>query len=271
MPAERGVVYVATGEPRDVEVFRSVQSLRIHHPGLPVTLFTDLNVRDDDFDEVHVIAEPRRDWSDKVAPLVESPYERTIFLATDTYICGSLDPIFRLLDRFEMAVAHDPQRGGSPSLANLPPTFPELDTGVLAFQHTESVRAALEEWILLADALRESGDDPAVHYQQQAFRQLVWDHTIRLAVLPPEYNLRITRPGALGANSRAVILRGDSDHLERAAQLVNRSLEVRAVLPTLEHLDATHTVVLSRQGNRVARVLGWVWRLLGRRAGRTRH
>ncbi len=251
MPAERGVIYVATGERCNAEVFQSVRSLRVHHPGVPVTLFTDLNVRDDDFDEVRRIAEPRHDWTDKITPLLESPYVRTIFLDTDTYICGSLDPVFRLLDRFELAVAHDTVRSDDRWSPDVPPTFPELNTGVLAYRLTDGVRSLFEDWLADLDV-------------QQSFRQLLWAADVTFGVLPPEFNLLVRYPTAIGGAGHATVLHSHAEDLDRVARLVNRSQDARVVLPTIGHVDPSSAVILSRRGNQLLRVAGRIRAIFGR-------
>jgi hypothetical protein len=252
VPAERGVIYVATGERCNAEVFQSVRSLRVHHPGVPVTLFTDLNVRDDDFDEVRVINEPRHNWADKIPPLLDSPYTRTIFLDTDTYICGSLDPVFRLLDRFELAVAHDTIRFDVRLSPDIPPTFPELNTGVVAYRLTDGVRSLFDAW------LPDFDDQPS-------FRQLLWAADVTFGVLPPEFNLGISCPNAIGTRGHVTVLHSHADDLDRVARLVNRSQEARAVLPTIGHFDPSSAAILSHRGNQLLRVTGRI-RAIFRRA-----
>ena len=268
MPAERGVVYAATGERCNAEVFQSVRSLRVHHPGVPVTLFTDLHVRDDDFDEVRLITEPRLTWVDKITPLLESPYTRTIFLDTDTYICGSLDPVFRVLDRFELAVAHDTVRYDERWSPDVPPTFPELNTGVLAYRLTDAVRSLFEHWLPHFDALRERFPGEPDINDQQSFRQLLWAQDIAFGVLPPEFNFRIWCPNAIGMRGHVAVLHSHAEDLDRVARLVNRSQEARVLLPTVGHLDPSSAVILSRRGNRLLRILGHLWPLFRRRVRR---
>lgn len=264
MSAERGVIYVATGDRYNAEARRSVRSLRVHHPGLPVTLFSDRDVTDDNFDDVQRIEAPSHDWSDKITPLVDSPYERTIFLDTDTYICSSLDPVFRVLDRFELAIAHDTVRADERWNPHIPTSFPELNTGVLAYRLTPDVRALLAEWRPMFDEFQRRFPGEGDVNDQQSLRLLLWERDVRFGVVPAEFNLRIWCPNAIGTRGVVTVLHSHADDLDRIASLVNRSSDARVVLPTIGHLSPHNAVILTRRGSQVLRLLGRVWPLFRR-------
>ncbi len=89
---DRGLIYVATGRDRYLsEVEASVTSLRKHMPDLPVTVYSDtaserlagLGVYQERIDN------PSSSYLDKVVALQRSPYARTIFLDTDTWITAA--------------------------------------------------------------------------------------------------------------------------------------------------------------------------------------
>ena len=46
----------------------------------------------------------------KIAGLRKTPFERTVFIDTDTLICGDLRGTFALLDRFDLVVTHNAWR-----------------------------------------------------------------------------------------------------------------------------------------------------------------
>lgn len=39
--------------------------------------------------------------------MLHSPFEHTIFLDTDTFVCGDFSELFDLLDHFDIAMSHD--------------------------------------------------------------------------------------------------------------------------------------------------------------------
>jgi len=109
--AEKGVVYIATRRTHYLaEAFLSAHSIKDFEPELPITLFTDLPespfARADCFDQVTSIETVRTYeslWSegqlDRVSCLIDSPYEYTLHLDTDTRV---LTPEFiQLFDRLK--------------------------------------------------------------------------------------------------------------------------------------------------------------------------
>ena len=84
------------------------------------------------------------DWielrQDRIGPIVKTdarlaPYDRVIFLDTDTFITGDLIGLFTLLDRFDFAFAPEPNgRPDHGTDAGVPQAFPEPNSGVFAFR-----------------------------------------------------------------------------------------------------------------------------------------
>jgi hypothetical protein len=80
-------------------------------------------------------------------------------LDTDTYCLHAFPEVFDLLDRFDLAAAHE--AGGiatrwvdarrSSGRPTMPECFPELNTGVIAFRRGANVLKLLERWLVLAE------------------------------------------------------------------------------------------------------------------------
>lgn len=185
-----GVVYVATGE-RFVEAARrSARSVRRNNPGLPIVLFSEAGVQpaseaNADFDVVNPLESPHR--RSKVDVLARSPFERTLYLDADICVYANLAEVFGTLDRFDIALAHAHARNRA--LTNqvwrtpIPESFPQLNGGVIAFRGTPEVRAFLTSW---SEAFRAAG----FRKDQVTLRELLWLSELRIATLPPEFNLR---------------------------------------------------------------------------------
>src|SRR5512137_260112 len=87
----QGVLYVATGRRYILSAIHSARSVRRHNPGLPVHLYADWQVQGFDFK-----ADPAPftsvgnitggHYRSKVDYSVETPYERTLYLDTDTRV-----------------------------------------------------------------------------------------------------------------------------------------------------------------------------------------
>jgi hypothetical protein len=181
-----GAIYVARGSGYLELAGASAASLRAHEPGLAIDVFTDQPLRGGGpFDRVHPI--PGGAGRDKIAAMAASRFDRTLFLDCDTLVVQPLGDLFGLLDRFELAVAHDVRRA-SPLVqeahATAPPyAFPQLNTGVVLYRRSPAMWAFLADWARRYRAAGRTRD-------QVTFRDLVWESDIRFHVLPPEFNLR---------------------------------------------------------------------------------
>ncbi len=202
------------------EVLASLRSLRSLHPDLPAIVFTD----SDDLRLVEafdrVIHLPNKfgtrnvghaawdepGWLTRIDAMASFPYERTLFIDSDTDIIGDITPILDLLDRFDLAAAHAPYRYQG-EIADIPKSFPEFNCGVIAIRHSPASMAFMEAW-------REAYliDQTFWHHDQHAFRKAAWTSDAHIATLPPEYNLR---PAKYAGKNNPVILhgfqRGDSE------------------------------------------------------------
>jgi hypothetical protein len=238
------VVYVATGEQYIREAAASLKSLWRHNAGVPVTMYVDsvsrasrvqLDVPSpprEDLLEILRHPDPRYSWSDKPIALSQVPYERVLYLDTDTRICGSVMEIFDLLTVFDLAAAHAPIRldpRQPPAFAKqIPAAFPELNTGVVAFRLTTAVADFLEEWRHIHLDLVQSTDQANVG-DQAAFRVALFNSRLRFSVLTPEYNCRFPFPTYVYGPVR--ILHGRSHDLERIEGKMNKISGPRVFVP----------------------------------------
>ncbi|MFC1830915.1 hypothetical protein ACFL0S_02710, partial [Thermodesulfobacteriota bacterium] len=102
----RGVVYIATGEKFVEEALISAQSVRKCMPEMAIVLFTDLAELVDNPPEpvnsVVLLSDVRKSCLDKMYPLLDTPFDRTLFLDTDTYVCDRIDELFEVLDHYDI-------------------------------------------------------------------------------------------------------------------------------------------------------------------------
>lgn len=200
---QQGVIYIATGERHVAEALVSARSLKTHMPHLAVTLYTDQAAVASEVDAV--VAFAAHGYLSRIPALEASPYERTLFLDSDTYVCGDLAGLFALLDEFDIALAQSPTRAIY-EVEGVPDSFPEFNAGVMLYRRSPAVQAALRDWAERFARFQEQRDRGEVRWlrpegkrilshDQGALREALYWSRLRIATLPPEYNCRFTQPG----------------------------------------------------------------------------
>jgi hypothetical protein len=127
----------------------------------------------------------------KLSVLKKMTWEKNLYLGSDVAaLRPGVQDIFRLLDRFDIVVAHAPVRIASRGerderLLDLPECFPEMNCDLIAYRRSDSVGDVLSEWEKIYTT--NSIDHP---HDQGAFRYLLFQSNLRLYILPPEYNYR---------------------------------------------------------------------------------
>ena len=187
---ERGVLYIAAGKQFIRAAIRSAASVRKHSPDLPIHLFANWRAWSYDFatdpapfTSVGEIDAPH--YRSKVDYSIHTPFERTLYLDADTRLVSDIRPVFDLLDRFDLALAHAPNRVTRLTTwrTPLPRAFPQFNAGVFLYKNTPAVMALLQAWV-------ESFHSAGFRSDQVTLRELLWLSDLRIATLPPEYNLR---------------------------------------------------------------------------------
>lgn len=184
---DRGVIYVATGRGYLDLAIQSAKTLKVHNPSLEVDLFTDLpeEVPPGFFDQVHLT--PVKIGRAKIFCMPLSRFDRTLFLDCDTLVLRPLRDIFDLLDRFDVALAHDVRRASDlvreGAKVSTPYAFPQLNSGVMLFGKNAAARQFFADW---QERYRRHGGGR----DQVTLKDLLWESDIRFYVLPQEFNLR---------------------------------------------------------------------------------
>lgn len=153
-----------------VMALNCARSIRESNPGLPTTLVTnvsvDAGVLGEWFDRVIVRDEPSdRNRLVKTSILEHAVAERILYIDADSEVVGDLNPAFRLLDRFDVAIkAHATPVNKPFELADAIPggVFPHVGGGFLVLKAGEASRNFLAHW---QRRMLESGlarDQPAL-------------------------------------------------------------------------------------------------------------
>jgi hypothetical protein len=231
-----GVFYAASGQEYIEEAVQSAKSVK-RHTSLPTALCTGEEVSHPAFDQVIESSSGTSDpYEQKVERLRCSPFEKTLFLDTDTYVCRDISDLFGLLDPFELAAAHAPYRHYHPKKdypSDHPLSFPELNTGVLLLDTgSERIDRFLKDWLRLhRDMNDREGETRKKLPDQFSFREVVYESDLRFTVLTPEYNCRFIFPVYVQGPVR--ILHGRHSDLSTVERVANRRTGPRVLNPDI--------------------------------------
>jgi hypothetical protein len=194
-----GFLYSATGTKHVREALHAAQSVRRLHPEAGCIIYTSeediaehgTQLRET-FTQVLPHPDPRRDFRDKIPPLIDSPFERTLFLDSDTELLMRVDDLFDLLTHYELLYCRDTTRYNMPA-TEVPPAFSEPNTGVLAIRKTPTTTALLQDWLTRYDsghATWTAAGKPGTYHDQGPFRSALWASSVQHYCIAEEYNLR---------------------------------------------------------------------------------
>ena len=186
---KRGALYIVFGDNFIKEMLYSVESLKKYNPDLHVTVFSNKEINSSLIDNVRVI--DVKHMRPKIDYIHETPYEETIFLDTDTIINHSLNDAFDILNKYDIALAHDLARKRKkfnnviPEYEAIPYSFSEINTGVIVFKNNDNIKKLFENWRHYFYKYYN-----VVPWDQPSFRISIWNCDAKLYIFPVEYNVR---------------------------------------------------------------------------------
>jgi hypothetical protein len=195
---ECGYLYIAAGDPKYIqEAATSATSLRSVDPSAHITLITDRQFDGTLFDRIVIrpVAFTSREagLAYKTKHLYEdSPYERTLFLDSDTYFYEPGRSLFGLLDYFDVCMAAAPADMNEPVVDGKPLTacYP-YNTGVIAFKKNERNELLFRTWHESYEKKLREGSLRQEESDQTSFTEASLHSESRVYVLPSIWNARI--------------------------------------------------------------------------------
>lgn len=186
----KGYLYIAFGKRYLHEVEVSARSLK-RFTNLPVCLVTnDIHFESKYVDEV-IIENAPNDFESKIRGVRKTPYQKTIFLDTDTFVCSSIDNLFQLLDIFDLGLTVDRFNHSYAFFQKYNPSFrlqlenimPEFHTGVIVYNSSVQVLNLFDDWLNIHEEMHIKADMPSF---REAY--LKNSDSVRIVPLPFEYN-----------------------------------------------------------------------------------
>lgn len=219
---ECGVIYIASGAFHTAAAASAARSVRETNPWLAIDLYTDEPKADGPFDRVVEFSGGHR--RSKVDYLAQTRFRRTLYLDSDTKVVADLRPMFELLSRFDLAIAHAHARNAGRQTKiwrqEIPEAFPQHNGGVILYRGEGRALKFMEDW---SDAFHQAG----FKWDQITLRELMWTSDLAIYVLPPEYNIRYRKYVDIWTDREAIPkimhledyyeeVAGNNSHLKRA-------------------------------------------------------
>lgn len=233
-----GAIYIITKDERYVKLLEaSAASLKRVMPDLPITVFSQFSLSSAHFDKIIPVSTEGDGFYDKARLMLDSPYDRTLFLDADIYVAEPVTELFALLDRFDFAATHEEYLNtdwfNDYPRPDVPMSFPEFNTGVLAFKRSSNMHQVLQEWSRLYNEFLKNDPNSAIN-DQPFFRVAAYHGDARIATLGREYNCKFRGQGYL--NGPLKVLHGhvkfkmNLRHIEKVLGIMNSSMRPRVYI-----------------------------------------
>lgn len=216
---DSGILYVASSEKYFHEALISLKSVKGVGISLPTAIFVSSELVEEAkvyFDYVFIIQRPEKSFVDKIVPLRDSPFTRTLFLDTDTKVYEDITDLYKVLNKFDLAFSVAPIRNGYS--VDVPAWFLEPNTGVILYKKSPELNKLIEKWL---EIYREqlTGTECPPH-DQSSFRLALYNSSVSFYILGCEYNFRSVFPCVIPGNSSIKIFH------DRQPKTINDSLYI---------------------------------------------
>ena len=190
--ADKGFLYIAFGDAFTKEALMSIKSLKRFNDE-PVALFTDLEKTPemDEIVDVYAKIQPNHTRA-KVDFVSHTPFNKTVYLDSDTVIVRNISDMFDILDRFDVGFTNDYARKRTkyskivPEYAEIPYAFSEVNGGIMAYNSSLETQTFLSMWReYFYKYFKETNG-----WDQVSLRISLWRSNARIHHFPFEYNIR---------------------------------------------------------------------------------
>lgn len=183
-----GYLYVANKKKFFEEAKVSAQSIR-QFSSLPIALIASENSIDEsvkDFFDIIIVVNELNEYTylSKIIGLQNSPFDKTIFLDSDTFVCSDISELFILLDLVDIATTQESKKHthSFPEM-KYKNIFPEFNSGVILFNKNESIQKLFQDWLEICKSLNIQIDMPGL---REAI--ILNFSSIKYSILPECYN-----------------------------------------------------------------------------------
>ena len=183
-----GYLYVANRPKLLSEAKISARSLR-RFTDRPIAIVLSENINNDTlidvFDQILVIPGIEKySYLAKIIGILNSPYEKTVFLDCDTFVCSDISELFNILEIADFATTQETSKHtGQLKSIRYKNILPEFNTGVMVFKKSDHVTKLFDDWLNVCVSQNIKFDMPG-------FREAVIENfgELHYSILPEEYN-----------------------------------------------------------------------------------
>jgi hypothetical protein len=231
-----GIVYVATGIRFVKEAAAAAAQIRKTNPGLPICLITDSPEFSPAFwDHLIIVINPHLGFRDKIL-MGLCPYERFLYLDTDTHVVADISEMLSMLNRFDF-IGHQLFEGHDCPLPGIPDAFPEFQGGVVGIRRSPLTANFFSTWLSNYNSFYSQNNTESYHYSnasdQKSLRLTVWNSGISVGVLGPEYDFTPHHLDFACADVKIFHGRG-MNNLLKLEQRLNANLGNRVYVPRFD-------------------------------------
>ncbi len=228
----RGFLYTAFGAKYVEEARVSARSVKRADPTAKICVVTDQAMQPDaEFDVVLPITSASSNetyaaldsgaYYRKIEQFARSPFERTVYLDSDTFVTNPLTDLFELLEHYDLLVTPDGnaevnyafEQKEAP-FTTIPKAFGAFNTGVFAFRKSEAALSFLQSW----QQNHKTHVRKHTTNDQPAFRLSLYQSNVRYHVLPVTYNWFSWIPYFIPSGGRVMVMHGRNPWLFKWAR-----------------------------------------------------
>lgn len=231
-----GVFYVAAGQKYIDEACNSARSLRKINSSLRISIACNQKPEENGlFDQIILVDETVKSRNEGLLFKTKylytlSPYQKTLFVDTDTFFIGDIESGFNILDYFDISMTLDPPDSHFPTLSSGKKIdCKPVNTGVIFFKKNEVNDRLFQEWLKIYS--EKLAQNPNLRESDQtSCTEALMRCSSRLYPLSPEWNTRFCFINTL--KEPVKILHAYSNNIEKIADRVNLdSNKLRAWMP----------------------------------------
>lgn len=262
-----GVFYVAAGQKYIDEACNSAKSLKKINSLLKISIACNQKPKEADlFDQIILVDEKVTSRNEGLLFKTKylytlSPYQRTLFVDTDTYFVGDVESGFAILDYFDISMTLDPPDSHYPTLSSGERIdCKPLNTGVIFFKKNEVNSYLFQEWLRIYS--NKLSQNPHLRESDQtSCTEALMCSSSRFYPLSTEWNTRFCFINTL--QEPVKILHAYSSNLEKIAALVNSEPNtLRAWVPHLRRCIVFRPYTWRHKLGRIRNQIVKRWRLL---------